>query len=79
MWAIFTGWLSSNAIKLIGYATAALSVSAILLGAREAGRTAEKYDQLQKSMEVKNAQLQATLTAPHTRDELADQLRDGKF
>ena len=79
MWALFTGWLSSNAIKLIGYATAAISVSAILLGAREAGRTAEKYDQLQKAMEIKNAQLQATLNAPRTRDELVDQLRDGKF
>jgi hypothetical protein len=79
MWMLLTGWLSDNAIKLIGYATAALSVSAILLGAREAGRTAERYDQLQKSMEIKNAQLQATLTAPRTRDELVDRLRDGKF
>ncbi len=48
MWVLLTGWLSGNAIKLIGYATAALSVSAILLGALEAGRTAERYDQLQK-------------------------------
>jgi ActR/RegA family two-component response regulator len=79
MWALFPGWLSTNAIKLIGYATAALSVSAILLGAREAGRTAEKYDQLQKAMEIKNAQLNATLNAPHNRDQLVDQLRDGKF
>lgn len=79
MWTLFTGWLSANALKLIGYATAALSVSAILLGAREAGRTAERYDQLQKAMEIKNAQLQAMLTAPRTRDELTDQLRDGKF
>lgn len=79
MWALFTGWLSSNAMKLIGYATAALSVSAILLGAREAGRTAERYDQLQKSIEVKNAQLKATLTAPRSRDELVNSLRDGKF
>lgn len=79
MWALFTGWLSSNAIKLIGYATAALSVSAILLGAREAGRTAERYDQLQKNMEIKNAQLKATLDAPRTRDALVIRLRDGQF
>lgn len=79
MWALFTGWLSSNALKLIGYATAALSVSAILLGAREAGRTAERYDQLRKSMKVKDAQLKATLAAPRTRDDLVNELRDGKF
>ena len=79
MWVLITGWLSSNAIRLIGYGAIAASVTAILLGARQAGRTAERYDQLQKAMEIKNAQLQATLTAPRTRDELVDQLRDGKF
>jgi hypothetical protein len=79
MWVLITGWLSSNAARLIGYGAIAASVTAILLGARQEGRNAERYDQLQKAMEIKNAQLQATLTAPRTRDELVDQLRDGKF
>ncbi|MDE1901001.1 MAG: hypothetical protein KGI37_05065 [Alphaproteobacteria bacterium] len=79
MFAILTGWLSSNAMRLIGWGAIAASVTAILLGARQEGRNAERYDQLQKAMEIKNAQLQATLTAPRTRDELVGSLRDGKF
>lgn len=79
MWVLFTGWLSSNAIRLIGWGAIAASVTAILLGARQEGRNAERYDQLQKATEIKNAQLQATLTAPRTRNELVDRLRDGKF
>jgi len=79
MWALFTGWLSSNAVRFIGWGAIAASVTAILLGARQAGRNAERYDQLQKALEIKNAQLQATLSAPRTRDELVDRLRDGKF
>ena len=79
MWALFTGWLSSNAIRLIGWGAIAASVTTILLGARQAGRNAERYEQLKKIVEIKNAQLQATLDAPRTRDELVNQLRDGKF
>ncbi len=79
MWAIFTGWLSSNAIRLIGWGAAALSVMAVLLGARQAGRNAERVDQLKKTLEVKDAQLRATLDAPRNRGELVDRLRSGKF
>jgi hypothetical protein len=79
MWALLTSWISSNAMRLIGWGAIAASVTAILLGARQAGRNAERYDQLQKAMEIKNAQLQAVLAAPRTRDELVDRLRDGKF
>lgn len=79
MWAIFTGWLSINALRLIGWGAVALSVMAVLLGARQAGRNAERYDQLKKIVEIKDAQLRATLDAPHTRAELVDCLRDGKF
>lgn len=79
MWALITGWFSSNAIKLIGWGAAALSVAAILLGARQSGRTAERYDQLKKIVEIKDAQLRATLSAPRNRAELVDRLRDGEF
>lgn len=79
MWTLFTGWLSSNALRLIGWGAIAASVTAILLGARQAGRHAERYDQLKKIVEIKDAQLRATLDAPHTRAELVDRLRDGKF
>ncbi len=79
MWAVFTGWATSNALCLIGWGAAALSVMAVLLGARQAGRNAERMDQLKKKLEVKDAQLRATLDAPCNRGELVDRLRDGKF
>lgn len=79
MWTLFTGWFSSIALRLIGWGAVALSVMAVLLGARQAGRNAERVDQLKKTLEVKDAQLRATLDAPRNRGELVDRLRDGKF
>ena len=79
MWTLLTGWFSSNAIKLIGWGAAALSVATILLGVRQSGRTAERYDQLKKIVEIKDAQLRATMDAPRTRADLLKRLRDGKF
>ncbi len=79
MWAIIKTWLSGNALRLIGWSVAVLPVSAVLLGARQAGRNAERVDQLKKSLEIKDAQLRATLDAPRNRSELVDRLRRGKL
>ncbi len=79
MLAILKNWLSSNVLRLLGWGEAALSVLTVLLGARQAGRNAERNDQLKKIIEVKDAQLRATLDAPRTRGELVDRLRRGKF
>lgn len=79
MWGIVMGWFSSHLLRIIGWGAAVLSVLAILFGARQAGRNAERADQIKKIVEVKDAQLRATLDAPRTRRELADRLRDGKF
>ena len=79
MWTIITSWFSGNLLKVIGWSVAAFSVLAVLLGARQSGRTAERYDQLKKIVEIKDAQLRATLDAPHTRAGLVKRLRDGKF
>jgi hypothetical protein len=79
MWAILTSWFSSNLIKIIGWGAIAASVAAVLLGAKQSGRTAERYDQLKKIMEIKDAQLRATLDAPRTRADLVKRLRDGKL
>lgn len=79
MWAIIKNWLSSNLLKLISVGLTALSVATVLFGARQAGRNAERADQLKKTLEVRNGQLRATLDAPRTRGELVDRLRDGKF
>ncbi len=79
MWTLLTGWFSGNALRLIGWGAAALSVLAVLFGMRQAGRNAERYDQLKKIVEIKDAQLRATLDAPRTRAELVERLRNGKF
>ena len=79
MLAILKSWLSSNVLRLLGWSVAALSVLTVLFGARQAGRNAERNDQLKKIVEVKDAQLRATLDAPRTRGELVDRLRRGKF
>lgn len=79
MLAILKSWLSSNVLRFLGWGAAALSVLTVLLGARQAGRNAERNDQLKKIVEVKDAQLRATLDAPRTRGELVDRLRRGKF
>lgn len=79
MWTLLSGWLTSNALRLIGWGTVALSVLAVLFGARQSGKNAERYDQLKKIVEIKDEQLHATLSAPRTRAELVDRLRDDKF
>ncbi len=80
---ILKNWLSSHLLRLIGWSVAGLSVLTVLLGARQAGRqagrNAERNDQLKKIIEVKDAQLRATLDAPRTRGELVDSLRRGEF
>ena len=72
-------WLLSHLPQLIGFGAATLSVLAVLLGARQAGRKAERVEQMKKALEVKNAQLNATLEAPRSRSDLVDWLFKGKF
>ena len=45
---ILKRWLLSNLVRLIGCGAAVLSVFAVLLGARQAGRKAERVEQLKK-------------------------------
>lgn len=79
MFAILTSWFSSNLSKIIGWGAVAASVAAVLLGAKQSGRTAERYDQLKKIVEIKDAQLRAAMDAPRTRADLVDRLRNGQF
>ena len=72
-------WLLSHLARLIGCGAAALSVFAVLLGARQAGKKAERVEQMKKALEVKNGQLNATLEVPRTRSELVNWLQRGKF
>ena len=79
MWTLIIGWFTSHSLKLIGWGAIAASILAVLLGARQSGKNAERYDQLKKIVEIKDAQLRATFDAPSTRADLVKRLRDGKF
>ena len=79
MWAIVQGWLSRNILTLLGYAAAAAAVAAVLLGARQAGRNAERVDRMRKTIEVQRDQLEAATRRPRDRDELTRRMRDGTY
>ena len=79
MGTLLANWLSGNALRLLGWSALAATIAAVLLGAKQAGRSAERYDQLKKIVEIKDAQLRATLDAPHARPDLANRLRRGQF
>ncbi|QQR70110.1 MAG: hypothetical protein IPI58_00070 [Alphaproteobacteria bacterium] len=79
MIALIQAWLGRHALTLAGWAAMAGAVMAVLLGARQAGRTAERVDQLKQIAEIKDAQIKAAAAAPRTRDDLMQRLRDGRF
>jgi hypothetical protein len=51
MWGTLKQFLTANAVKLAGAALSVASVAAILLGARQSGKTAERAEALQKQVE----------------------------
>lgn len=79
MWAIVQGWLTRNILSLLGYAAAAAAVAAVLLGARQAGRNAERVDRMKKTIEVQRDQLEAATRRPRDRNDLTRRMRDGTF
>lgn len=79
MWAILQAWLTRNVLGLLGYAAAAAAVAAVLLGARQAGRNAERVDRMRKTIEVQRDQLEAATRRPRDRDDLTRRMRDGTF
>src|SRR5690606_31520825 len=54
MWLILKNWLTGNALRLLGYGAVVFSVAAVLFGAHQAGRSAERVDQLKKIVEIKD-------------------------
>jgi ActR/RegA family two-component response regulator len=58
MLMIFSAFFKKNLLMIVGWVAAALAVTAVLLGARSAGRKAEQVDQMKnifKSVEKANA------------------------
>jgi hypothetical protein len=77
--AIIGRLLAPYALKLVGLFAIIGAVTAILLGARQAGRNAERVERMPKSIEVQHDQLDAASRRPRDRDELARRMRDGRF
>ena len=71
--------LAPYALNLAGFAAILGAVAAVLLGARQAGRNAERVEQMRKTIEVQHDQLEAAARRPRDRDELIDRMRDGSF
>ncbi|HEX7007381.1 MAG TPA: hypothetical protein VF274_09585 [Alphaproteobacteria bacterium] len=56
-----------------------IAVLLMMLGARRAGRLAERAEQQLQALKVKDAQLRAAANRPRNRDELARRLRERRF
>lgn len=79
MIAILGQLLAPYVLKLAGIFAIVGAVAAILLGARQAGRNAERVERMRRTIEVQREQLDAASRRPHDRDELARRMRDGSF
>ncbi len=71
--------LAPLALRLAGWIAVTGAVLAVLLGARQAGRNAERVERMHKTIEVQREQLDAAANRPHDRDELIGRMRDGRF
>jgi hypothetical protein len=71
--------LAPYALKLAGLAAILGAVAAVLLGARQAGRNAERVERMRRTIEVQHDQLDAASRRPRDRDDLARRMRDGSF
>ena len=71
--------LAPYALKLAGIFAILGAVAAVLLGARQAGRNAERVERVRRTIEVQREQLDAASRRPRDRDELARRMRDGSF
>lgn len=79
MIAIIGRLLAPYALKLAGLFAIIGAVAAILLGARQAGRNAERVERMRRTIEVQRDQLDAASRRPRDRDELARRMRDGSY
>jgi hypothetical protein len=77
MWLLVQGWLLRNVLALLGWLAAAGAIAAVLFGARQAGRNAERVDNMRRTVE--HDQLETASRRPRYRGELARRMRNGSF
>jgi hypothetical protein len=54
MGLLLQGWLLRNVLALLGWLAAAAAAAAVLFGARQAGRNAERVERIRRTVEVSN-------------------------
>jgi hypothetical protein len=79
MWTLIQPWLIRNALMLLSWLATAGAVVAVLAGARQSGRNAERVQTMRRTIEVQHEQLEAATRRPRDRGELARRMRDGTF
>ena len=72
-------FLAPFALRLAGMAAVIGAILAVLLGARQAGRNAERIARMRKTLEIQREQLEAATRRPRDRDELIERMREGTF
>ena len=72
-------FLAPFALRLAGMAAVIGAILAVLLGARQAGRNAERIASMRKTLEIQREQLEAATRRPLDRSELLERMRDGTF
>ena len=79
MGLLLQGWLLRNVLTVLGWLAAAAAAAAVLFGARQAGRNAERVERMRRTVEVQRDQLEAATRRPRDRGELARRMRGGSF
>jgi hypothetical protein len=79
MWLFIKSLASQFGLEALRWLAIAGTVTAILLGARKAGRDIERLEQLKHDQRIRDRQLRAAASRPATRDELSHSLQDGSF
>ncbi len=79
MGLLLQGWLLRDVLTLVRWLAASAGVAAVLFGARQSGRNAERVENMRRTVEVQRDQLEAASRRPRDRNDLARRMRDGKF
>lgn len=72
-------WVRRLAIGIALVGTVLLFLFNLRRAGETAGRHAERLNQMERQTDIQRRMLEAASTRPRDRDDLADQLRDGRF
>ena len=79
MISLIEQFLAPFSIRIMAFTAIIVAIILTLLGARQAGRNAERAERMRRTIEVQREQLDAASRRPRDRDELARRMRDGSF